>query len=254
MRARWLPSILVVAASFVSSAQVNAQQAVSQSVRPHTLDVQFSGFIQPGLRFMPFLDQARRILWMSDTNVDGKVSAADLERRKARIANGIRVKVISELLRYDDDGDGVVTRAEVLRIETQRIRARARFNPVGATEALIRKQIDEAVATPMRADKNGDRRIAWTEMLDFGRTRPTTPTASMESEFRFILALDENADGATDSAEFERAAERIFRSIDLDGDETLSRDEVDAFRARIGSVVVAIRPSDEAVQLGDQEP
>jgi hypothetical protein len=76
----------------------------------------------------------------------------------------------------------------------------------------------------------------------------------MESELRFILALDENADGATDSAEFDRAAGRIFRSIDLDGDETLSRDEVDAFRARIGSVVAAIRPSDEAAQLGDQEP
>jgi hypothetical protein len=83
----------------------------------------------------------------------------------------------------------------------------------------------------MRADGNGDGRMDLREILEFARTQPL-PGSPPEIAFRPVLSLDENGDGATDNAEFDRAAERMFRSVDTDRDGLLSPQEADAFRTR----------------------
>src|SRR5688572_8313341 len=117
-----LPPLLFAAVFLISATRIEAQQATPQPARLDPLLFQFTGFIQPGLQLVPFLDRARRVFWTSDTDVDGKVSAVDLEQRRSQFAKNTRANVVSELLRYDSNGDGVAARDEIVRIETQKIR------------------------------------------------------------------------------------------------------------------------------------
>jgi hypothetical protein len=47
-----------------------------------------------------------------------------------------------------------------------------------------------------------------------------------------ILSMDENRDGSVTLEEFDRAIERIFRLVDTDRDDILSKEEIDTFRGR----------------------
>jgi hypothetical protein len=68
--------------------------------------------------------------------------------------------------------------------------------------------------------------------------------------FREFLSLDENGDGATDSAEHDRRVERFFRSIDADGDHTISQQEANVFLTRMSASDV--RRTRDAARLATQ--
>jgi hypothetical protein len=74
-----------------------------------------------------------------------------------------------------------------------------------------------------RADRNGDGRIEWDEMLAFARQTPVPPNSVGGSIMSTILSMDENRDGSVTREEFDRAIERIFRLVDTDRDDILSR-------------------------------
>jgi hypothetical protein len=188
--------------------------------------VAFARLVAPGVRLQGYLDRLRvHFRWM-DANVDAVVSAADLEPHRRDDAALRRSQSIGGLLRLDLDGDGIVTRAEVVEGETRQVRARTRENPkLGADELSILRRIDRTVNTAMNADLNKDGRIDWTEMQAFGRQSRISSIPPYQ--YRMIMAVDENGDVAVTTEEFERAAERVFRLIDSDKDGVLSKEEFD---------------------------
>lgn len=234
MRRRLTP-FLAGAAAFLILSPAHPQQAAPEPARRDAFEARLSGITLPGMQLMTFLDQAKRAFFpVADADLDGKLSASDLELERAQNANGNRVGFFAQLLRHDTNYDGIVTRDEVVRFETLYIRRHALGDRAAMAEETIRQRIDEAVTRHMRADLNGDGRIEWKEMLESGRPQTTRANGPMEELYRIMFTLDENADGATDSAEFGRAIRRVFRSVDTDRNGTLSQEEVDAFYVRLG--------------------
>jgi hypothetical protein len=206
-------------------------------------DVQLYIYIQPGIGSAEFLQRARSMYLFRDANRDGKLSEADFEQRRRAAVAATRRNVMSQLLRHDDNADGVVTRDEIVLGET---RSRARLR---GDKDMINRFIEQAVTSQMEADSNGDGRIESEEMLEFASNRAAN-VRPPEVTFREFLSLDENGDGATDSAEHDRRVERFFRSIDADGDHTLSQQEANVFLTRMSASDV--RRTRDAARLATQ--
>ena len=183
-----------------------------------------------GMRLDDHLRRMRDLHRRTDLNSDGGVSVADFEEYRARAAATGRDRAIRELLRYDTDGDGVVTRAEVVQTETGRVRSRAQNDPKLADyEIVILQQIDRASDFAMRADLDRDGRIDSTEMSAFAEQAPIVSDSFYEEYWRALMSFDENGDGIVTVDEVDHTAGRIFRTIDTDEDGTLSKAEVDVF-------------------------
>jgi Ca2+-binding EF-hand superfamily protein len=203
--------------------------------------------IRPGMGLAAFLDQARTIFRMQDANGDGVVSSNDAERSHARRLAGLRASVISELLRFDTNGDGIVTREEVADVEVGNSRQRALWSQPSQDKDALQRAIDVAIARTMQADLDGNGHIDWAEMLTYASRRAVGMANGPDPITRIVLAMDKNGDGETELAEFEAVVTDIFRLVDTDGDQTATKDELDAYRARIGDGrPPAPRKNDEA--------
>ncbi len=201
--------------------------------------VHFSRLLTPGMRLPPFLDQMRNYFRTADANADGIVSAADLEWLSKQAAMSARANIVAELLRYDLDGDGVVTRDEIVEIEMRNARVRKGLGGAAAqSEEAAQKALDAVVARRMQADIDGDGRIELAEMLAFAR-RSATAAHPLEPTVRMILSMDKDGDGKTTPEEFEAAITVIFRAIDTDGDGAVSKEELDAYRVSTGQITAA---------------
>jgi hypothetical protein len=117
----------------------------------------FSLEAKPGTRLEEYVKRMRVIHRRTDVNADAVVSNADLDYYRSDAAASARARSIGELLRYDLDGDGIVTRAEVVQAETRRIRIEARQDPGRAKVGYsIPQNIDRAADDRMRADPARD--------------------------------------------------------------------------------------------------
>ena len=172
-----------------------------------------------------------------DINMDGVVSQADADLQAADWPRAIWRPRLAELIGHDLNFDGVITYEEVVRSLGFRIRRQAYITPSGQnSEEFLRSRIDEAVAGVMRADRNGDGRIDWEEMLAFARHAPVPPNSAgnaMAGVLAVVRSMDADGDGVVTVAEFNAALERVFREADADNDGIISKEETTAFRARV---------------------
>ncbi|TMI99893.1 MAG: hypothetical protein E6G97_20050 [Alphaproteobacteria bacterium] len=231
--------------------------AIAQPRQPAAPDpaIQLTRLINPGTRLPHFLEQARNLFRIADANVDGVVSADDIEWFAVQTAMGARANIVAELLRYDINGDGVVTRDEIVEIETRNGRARRSLaGAVAQSEEAMQKAVDAAVARRMQADIDGDGRIEFAEMLAHAR-RSATAVNPFEPTVRMVLGMDKDGDGKTTLEEFNAAATAIFRGVDTDGDDVVSKEELDAYRIGTGQITASqvSRPRDEAARQRQQE-
>jgi Ca2+-binding EF-hand superfamily protein len=223
---------------------------------PTALDPRFAvqDQVMPGARLEGYLERMRGLHRKTDLNSDGVVSIADFGQYWVGAAVSGRVDAIAGLLRYDLDGDGVVTRADVVQVETPRVRLEARKDPkVTQDELSILQRIDRAADLRMRADLNRDGRIDWPEMQAFAKQAPILNNFLYEHAYRSIMSFDEDGDGAVTIEEFDRTAEHIFRAIDVDKDGTLSKDEIDAFLREVKQVAVSNDATVQARVMAQEE-
>jgi Ca2+-binding EF-hand superfamily protein len=207
------------------------QVALAQPPPPISPDRLFAGNIAAGMQLDKFLTLARAQFRLADVDGDGEISLADLDRNKAMTAATARAAVIAEYLRYDLDGDGVITRDEIASVETY---AAQRGFTTRDTDIALRQRVEERVALRMRADLNGDGRIEWSELMAYVERTTPVGAAPLEPIIRSLLSFDEDGDGRTSLVEFEHGIERLFRSIDTDGDGVISQEEFKDYRLRIG--------------------
>lgn len=193
----------------------------------------FISGVAPGTRLQGVISHARQQFRGSDIDMDGTVSQADARIQDETWPTGVWRPVLEELARYDLDFDGIVTRDEILMGVSRRIRRHAYIFPSGGdSEETLKQRIEQDVVRLARADRNGDGRIEWDEMLAFARQTPVPPNSVGGSIMSTILSMDENRDGSVTREEFDRAIERIFRLVDTDRDDILSKEELDTFRGR----------------------
>jgi Ca2+-binding EF-hand superfamily protein len=180
--------------------------------------------IQPGMTLARYLDQRRAEFQSLDLDHDGALTSADGERVRRQAAANARAGVIGEIMRADLDGDGRVTRDEVVRLSVA-------LAGVGSHESdeNRRKRVDDAVAERMMPDLDHDGVIDAAEIIAYARHRASAASSGgAVAAIEAALTLD--ADGKVTLGEYEAAAERVFRAIDTDGDGIVSWDELDAFR------------------------
>lgn len=220
------------------------------------LDARYAIFreIAIGMRLDDHIRRMRNLHRRTDLNSDGVVSVADFEQYRARAAAAGRDHAIRELLRYDLDGDGVVTRAEVVQAETKRIRSVAQNDPnLAGYEVPILQRIDRAADFGMRADMDRDGRIDSTEMAAFAEKAPILSDFLYEQSWRSLMSFDENGDGIVTVDEVDRVAGRIFKAMDLDKDGMLSKAETDVFVGELRQATDAQSAAREVVMQARAE-
>jgi Ca2+-binding EF-hand superfamily protein len=174
-----------------------------------------------------YLDLLHRDFRAADTDGDGEISETDdaLAVQLARAT--FRAMFLSELLRADLDGDGVVTEAE-LRTTLRHDYIDALGVPGGSN---TEQQIDAMVAHFMAADADHDGRITFDEARTYAGSEPGFQAlgATGAGDARPLLSFRPQGQAALTLADLDAAAEKLFRDADSDGDGVISADELKPF-------------------------
>jgi len=220
---------IIIAAIAVLAALLVVPSAVAQQA-PSDPATYFTSGARPDTPLRVFISHAQQIFRGADLDMDGTVSRVDAAIQDEGWPKAAWRPVLEELARYDRDFDGVITREEIFAGVSLRIRRNAYVFPSSDSEETLKDRIERDVTRLARADRNGDGRIEWEEMLDFARQAPVPPNSVGGLTMSTILAMDEDRDGAVTREEFDRAIMRIFRTVDTNRDDVLSREELEIFK------------------------
>src|SRR5262249_36972587 len=154
-----------------------------------------------------------------DLDRDGVLTTADLERYLKQAAAAMRAIAVQQAIEADLDGDGVITRDEVVKLATYLSAA----TPGPDGEAARRARIDRVVEERMKLDLDHDGVIDSAEILAYAKQRAAAVPRNPNTALDWALTL--GTDGKTTLADYQAAAERTFRAFDTNGDEVISKDE-----------------------------
>ncbi len=147
----------------------------------------------------PFRRAAGADLVLDQSDIDGARLRREAATRAARVQS---------VLKYDLDGDGVVSRAE---IEEGMAPSKSSRGFAGQIERI------------MAQDANGDGRIEIAEVL--AGTTSVRRNATQTDRLKDLLSLDPNVDGRLTGNELEAIGQKIFAAYDSDGDGSISDEE-----------------------------
>lgn len=149
----------------------------------------------------------------------GRLTRQELTDRAVAERAAQRAQEVTEILRYDLDGDGVLVRAEA---EQASVYSGRPGNEPGRRnwEQVRGEQLLERI---FEADGNADDRIDLAEMLAWADKQADQPNRKSTLQ-ELALELDANGDGATTVAEAETRARQLFARYDLDGDGVIDED------------------------------
>jgi hypothetical protein len=203
----WPSTVFILALSWESAAL--ADDAAIQEIRRLYLESS-----QPGGGNSSVLNWFSRLFTEIDRDGDGvNLQEVDLAE-KVRTAQG-RAQIAAEKLRYDLDGDLVVTRQElesVLGYETGRGR---RFSNAEVTASFKREMMKRADKI-MKADADGNGQLSGTEVSkpDPERNRDYGGFSQQIVLARAMLKADPNGDGVLTEAETFAILAKVFEGTD----------------------------------------
>jgi Ca2+-binding EF-hand superfamily protein len=185
--------------------------------------------MQPGATLGGYLERLRQDFRQLDADQDGVLTAADADLHDAVVRAQMRMLAAMQILRADLDGDGVVTADEVRRLLLYERRTQS-----GASAG---QSIDAEVSRLLAADKDHDGKITLAEAMNAAEIRPENRAAvgllgGLSQRVRQLLTLSRSGDGKLSLADFEAAGTEQFHSVDVDGNGTISQDELNTFRQR----------------------
>ena len=219
-----IPPFAAVAITLVASGACG-QSAEFPAASAESL---FGRSTRPGETLAQYLDTRRNEFRSFDVDGDDAITEADLALQRQINEAGARAWALESLLLFDLNGDGIVTRSEVETSVTGSLIAVGTALEGSETSAKIRQQLQIRIDQTMTPDTNGDGRIDSAEMLAFGEKRAIR---YIGNPLRWVtLTLDEDSDGRVTATEYLKAAEAAFHKVDSDGDNILSKEEIDAFR------------------------
>lgn len=167
------------------------------------------------------------------SNPDARgVSQAGLDQLRLIAAAQRRGQVYAMAHSQDLDGNGEVTRDELLAHFQPRARRALHANGVALepTEEQVRQQLDRLIADASRLDLDRDGTISAAEVKREAEARGEEAARHLNLSQLVPLDLDADGDGFVSRAEFESAAKREFARADQDGDGRVSAAELTAFQ------------------------
>jgi Ca2+-binding EF-hand superfamily protein len=177
-----------------------------------------------------YRQQLRLVFRQVDADRDGQISAADAALHEEFSHARLRAMFAVQMIMHADlDGDGEVTEDELrrtLRFAQRTVVPAPAASPDDAVEVQLRRI--------MAADTDHDGSISYAEAEKFVdpsseevRRRDRMPEIVEE-----LVKLAPEGKGVLTPADFEAAGEMIFRTVDANGDGTISADELKAYRAQ----------------------
>jgi Ca2+-binding EF-hand superfamily protein len=162
-----------------------------------------------------------------------------------------RSQVISQILVYDLDGNGNVTKEEITTAMEPRARQMINANGVQLEPSpqQVRLQLEKLVSDALKPDANRDGVITAAEIEQEAQKQAQQTSISWQQGFASQLVpmtLDSNGDGAVSLAEYEAAVREQFDAIDQDRDGRISADETAAVSKRLNEARQATQRVREA--------
>jgi Ca2+-binding EF-hand superfamily protein len=146
------------------SQQGGATQTVRQFLLMH---------IQAGVALERYLESMRTDFVMADADSDGEITQRDVDLHTVMEGVQARRHAINMVMRYDLDGDGLVTEDEIRRSMTYDLRAQiglATANKLNQPQLpdAVAKQIDNMVRTIVALDTDKDGKVSLAEAAKYG--------------------------------------------------------------------------------------
>ena len=184
-------------------------------------------------------------------SADGRaLTAAEVEAAERRQIVERRAAIIGEMLRYDLDGDGAVTAAEVQEGGDRRNRPRRNSAEV---QEQLRNQATQKFQSYAKADTDRDGRVTVAEMLARDDVQPPRGERR-QATARLLLELDADADGKVTAQEAETRARAVFARYDKDGDGLIDDDAVKTLNDQANARRVARQMEESAARCAMPKP
>ncbi|MCC8961156.1 hypothetical protein H8A95_02220 [Bradyrhizobium sp. Pear76] len=184
------------------------------------------------------------------------VTAQGIDDLRKIAAAQRRLQVITQVLAYDLDGDGAVTKAEVVAVMQPRARQMIHANGVQLepTPEQVRLQLERLVSEALKLDADQDGVISAAEIRQEGQRQADQASVSwQQGATQYVpMTLDANGDGAVSLAEYEAAVREQFAAIDQDRDGRISASEFADFGKRLNEARQAAQRARE-IQLRKQQ-
>ncbi|QOZ26628.1 EF-hand domain-containing protein [Bradyrhizobium sp. CCBAU 51753] len=178
------------------------------------------------------------------------VTAQGVDDLRKIIAAQRRSQAIMQILVYDLDGDGAVTKQEITAVMQPRARQMIHANGVQLepTPQQTRLQLDRLVSDALKPDADHDGVISAAEIQQEGqRQADQASTGWRQNGNQYIpMTLDANGDGAVSLAEYETAIREQFDAVDQDRDGRISALEAAEFGKRANEARLAVQRAREA--------
>jgi hypothetical protein len=162
-----------------------------------------------------------------------------------------RSQVIAQILIYDLDGNGNVTKEEITAAMEPRARQMINANGVQLEPSLqqVSLQLEKLVADALKPDVDRDAVITSAEIEQEAKRQAEQATSGWQqrASSQFVpMTLDTNGDGAVSLAEYEAAVREQFDAVDRDRDGRISAAEAADFGKRLNEARQATQRAQEA--------
>jgi Ca2+-binding EF-hand superfamily protein len=219
---------LILVALAVLAPSLASAQSGSDWVRRH-----LGGQGRPALTWDALWPRMLQLYWASNPDERG-VTASGTDVYLRITAAQQRASLIGQRLAQDLDGDGRVTRQELVTALAPRTRQMIHANGVliEPTPEQSRQQLDRLVAEAMKIDTDNDGVITIAEINGVAQKQADRMFAQQQGRSgRFVpMSLDANGDGAVSREEFETAVRREFIALDKNADGQISSEEMEILR------------------------
>lgn len=229
----------VVVFALVGAGPARSQQPAVAPTSPPAAQLLLQ-HIQASQILERYLDYVRGDFFLIDADADGQITQRDVGLHAAMENIQARTAAVSHVMRYDLDGDGVVTEDEIRRGMSYDMRSQlglAAFNRIGKPQLpstdVLAMQFETTVRSIMAVDANKDGKVTVAEAAKFGVPgRGGRPQSGQAARAGQILTLAPGTNGAVTLAEYQAAGEVLFRNVDADNDGIISQQELIGYRAR----------------------
>jgi len=202
--------------------------AASAETRNDWLVTMMGNSMRPDVTWDQIRSQMFALFYQSNPDERG-VSTEGIENLRRIAMAQQRAQVMTQILAYDLNGDGMVTKDEITAVMQPRSRQMIHANGVQLepTAQQSRQQLDRLVADAMKPDTDGDGTISTDEIRQAGQKQADIINAGWaQGGTRFVpISLDANGDGFVSAAEYEAAVREQFDVVDRDHDGRVSAAE-----------------------------
>ena len=246
-------SVTLMATSPAWSQQGGVTQTVQQQLLMR---------IQAGVALERYLESMRIDFVMVDADSDGEITQRDVDLHTVMEGVQARKHAINMVMRYDLDGDGLVTEDEIRRSMTYDLRAQiglATANKLNQPQLpdAVAKQIDNMVRTIVALDTDKDGKVSLAEAAKYGAPgMQGRGTNGLAARARQLLTIDGASKAVLTLAEYQAAGEALFRQIDTDKDGAVSQQELADYATRgerVGCEMPAASDKAKVVLLSSYE-